>query len=296
MKFLNALLVVLLSVVLATGVTLYVNGSRMGADNNPSRKKETRLEQIKNTGVLRCGYYNWPRFLTKDPNTGKMDGAFYDIVEEMGRQLKLKIEWTAEAATGQMFSDLAAGRFDMICGGFAETPGRAREGDFVGPIVYMPVHLFVRKDDKRFDNNYERANSPDVAFSIMDGEFSAIGAEENFPKAAKVAIPQLSTITDLYIAVAAKKADVVVEEPFSFADYDAANPGLLRVAEGGPLRIMAIGFPIPADEPALKATLDTTLAYLHDSGFIDKTLKKHEGAAKSLRVAKPYANAKEPAQ
>lgn len=291
MKFGQGLLIIVLSAAIASGVAYFLNAR--GGSVSSGVTHESRLDQIKRTGVLRCGYYNWPRYLTKDPATGKMDGVFYDIVEEMGRQLKLKIEWTAEAATGQMLSDLAMGRFDMICGGFGETPGRAREGDFVGPVVYMPIHLFARKDDLRFENNYERANKPDVTFSIMDGEFSAIGANEHFPDAARVAIPQLASITDLYIAVASKKADLVVEEPMSFEDYNETNPGALHKVAGGPLSVLAIGFPIPPNEPALKDALNTTLAYLRDSGFVDKALKKHEGSEKALRVAKPYVEVQE---
>ena len=288
MKLGQSLLVIILSVILATGAAYYVRGTLQNGGLGAPAKKETRLEQIKRTGVIRCGYFTWPSYLEKNPKTGKMEGAFYDIAEEIGRQLKLKIEWTAEVATGQMLSDLELNHYDMVCGGFGAMPGRAREADFVGPIVYMPVHMFARKDDLRFENNYARANKPDVTFSIMDGEFSAIGADENFPQAAKVAIPQLSAITDLYVAVASEKADVVVEEPMSFADYDAANPGLLHKVAGGPMRVVAISFPIPANEPAFKDTINTTIAYLHDSGFIDKVLKNHESKEKALRVAKPY--------
>ena len=289
MKLGQSLLIILLSIVLSSGVAYHLSGGGWGEGASRQAGKETRLEQVKRTGILRCGYAVWPPFFTKDPNNGKMGGPFYDLVKEMGRQLKLKIEWTTEVSMGEMLADLALNRYDMVCVPFFETPNRAREGDFTMPIFYSTAHLFVRKDDTRFDNNFERANRPDIKLAALDGEFSSIGAAETFPKATLVTLPALSANVDLYMTVAGNKADAVMQDPYTFANYNATNPGIIRPAAGPPLRVVATGMLIPANEPAFKAMLNTTLAYLHDSGFIDKTLKKYEGAIKSLRVAKPYA-------
>jgi polar amino acid transport system substrate-binding protein len=283
----QVLLAVLFSVVLAIGSTYYVSGNfRQGTNRNA---QETRLEQVKRTGVFRCGYIVWPPFFTKDSNTGKMGGPFYETVEEMGHQLKLKIEWAGEVGPGQMLADLALNRFDMICTPAAVSPAHAREGDFTNPVAYLPIHLYVRKGDARFDATYERANKPDITFATLDGSYASTAAHEGFPAAAKTTLPQLSHAADLFMAVATKKADLVVEDPFSFHNYAASNPDQLRPVTGKPLHVLAIGFPLPANEPALKAMLNTTLAYLHDSRFIDKTLKKYDDPVKFIRVAKPYA-------
>ncbi|MFA5040205.1 MAG: ABC transporter substrate-binding protein [Bdellovibrionales bacterium] len=289
MKLGQILLVIVLSVA-ATLVTTRI------ADNSPQQNegikqpvvKQTRLEQVKNSGVLRCGYFIWPPFNTKDPNTGKMSGLYYDLVEEIGQQLDIKIEWAGEVSTGQMLADLASNRYDMICSPLGLTPGRAREGDFTTPFLYTPVYLYVRKDDTRFDNNFERANQPDITLAIMDGELSGIAANENFPSAKQTTILQLLNSADLFMAVANKKADAVVQDPFSFETYDKNNPGILRPTGNTPLRMLAAGMPLPANEPALKAMIDTTINYLIDSGYVDKLFRKYEGNFKYFRAAKHY--------
>jgi len=250
--------------------------------------KETRLEQVKRTGVLRCGYINWPPMLMKDNNSGKLSGPFYDLLEEMGRQLKLKVEWTAEVSWGEMLADLALGRYDAVCIPVMETPARAREADFTVPIFYAPFNLYVRKDDMRFDNNFDLANQPDIKFSGLDGGYSSTAADELFSKATKLYLPQLSGSADLYMMVASKKVDAVISDPYTFSRFDAANPGALRAAAGKPLLVLSLGLSIPSNEPAFKSMLNTTIDYLHNSGFVDKVLKKYEGAEASLRVAKPY--------
>jgi len=142
MKTGQFLLAILLSVALSTAAAFYIGGAKKEKASQPA-VKETRLEQIKRTGVLRCGYVNWPPFTQKDPNTGKLSGMSYEIVEEIGRQLKLKVEWVSEVSTGSMLSDINLNRFDMICSPFAITPGRAREANFTMPFSYMPVYMYV---------------------------------------------------------------------------------------------------------------------------------------------------------
>ena len=289
MKPNSFVLTLLLSAALSIAAAFFVGAYLSSGTQLAPRTIESRLEQVKRTGVLRCGYTVDPPFLTKDANAGKLGGPFYELAEEIGRQLKLKIEWAGEAGPGQMLTDLASNRYDMICSPYSETPGRAREADFTNPVFYWSVYLYVRKDDRRFDENRERANKPDIKFAALDGHYSTIAVDENFPSAGKVSLPELSSAIDLFMMVATKKADAVIADPYTFADYAAANPDVLRPAGGKPLRLIADGLPIPANEPALKAMINTTLAYLHDSGFIDKTLKKYDAPIKLIRVAKPYS-------
>lgn len=288
MKIGQFVLGIVLGAVVAAG-TMVAMGERLSG--NPAQQpaaKETRLEQVKHAGVLRCGYIVYPPYFTMDNNTGKKGGPFYDITEEIGRQLKLKIEWTGETSWGQMFADLALNRFDMICGPVMETPSRAREGEFAAPLLFTPIRMYARANDTRFDDNLERANQPDVKFASIDGQYTAVVANEDFPKAAKMSLPQMSNGVEVYIAVATGKADAVVSTPYAFADYNKANPNLLRPVSVPPLRQVALGMPVPMNEPSFKATINTTIIYLHSSGFIDKVLKKYDEPVKFIRVAKPY--------
>jgi ABC-type amino acid transport substrate-binding protein len=290
MKPLHVLLIILLSAMVSTAAGHLMSGTLNDRTTIPSPIKESRFEQVKRTGVLRCGYTVWPPYLIKDLTTGKMSGAFYDIIEEIGRQLKLKIDWTAETASGSVMADLALNKFDMACSVWAEMPTRTREGDFAGPLFFIPAYLYVRKDDARFDNNYDRANQPDIKFAAIDGDFEDIITNERFPAAGKYGLPQVAVGADLFLAVADKKADAVALDPNSFADYNTTNPDKLRPAAGKPLSVFEVGMPIPPNEPAFKAMLNTTIAYLHNNGFIGKTLDNYEGSIKSVRVAKTYAD------
>lgn len=252
-------------------------------------KGETRLDTIKQTGVLRCGYINEPPFEAKDPNTGHMSGLGYELTEELGKQLNVKIDWTSEVIYGQMLADLATGKYDMICAPFYALPSRAREANLSVPLFYFPAYLYARNDEHRFDEHYERADDPYIKLAVLDGNFSNTAAYQHFPKAQKVTAPEMTTVPDLFVSLATRKADLVVSDPGSFANYKKANPGILRQVAGKPLQVMAAVFLLPAREQDLKNAVDATLAYLQDIGFVDGLLKKYESPdIQFLYLEKPY--------
>src|SRR5512135_1712075 len=61
-------------------------------NNIALQKQETLKERVIKAGVIRVGYLaTTPQQLAKDPKTGQLYGMFYDVVEEMGKKLNLKI-------------------------------------------------------------------------------------------------------------------------------------------------------------------------------------------------------------
>ena len=220
-----------------------------------------------------------------------MGGITVDFFEEIGRQLNVKIDWSTEMSPAHAFADLDANRFDVACLPYFITPARARETLFMAPFLFHPSYLYVRADETRFDNNYTAANSPDVTFATLDGEFSSIGAAETFPKAKKLALPQNTAGSDLFLSVIDKKADAVLMEPITFAAFDATNPGKMKRAEGTPVNVMAGSFPLPSKEYDLKNVLDATLIYLQGTGALDALLDKHQlPTFKFLRLPRPYTD------
>ncbi|MGE4351183.1 MAG: substrate-binding periplasmic protein [Bdellovibrionales bacterium] len=255
----------------------------------PANKVETRLERVKRTGVIRCGYFIAPTVTERDPNTGRMHGLSVELFEEMARQLSLKIEWTTEAALPQMPTDLSTGRYDVLCSPLFVTPGRVRETDYLKPVLFYPAYLFVREGDTRFDHNYAAVNAETTKLTTIDGEFAAIAAQENFPKAQKIALPQTANGSDLFLDVEGKKADGVITDSYIFAQYAKKNPGKIRRVEGPPVRVMPVSYALAANETGLKNMLDLTIDCLMGSGYLDRLLDKYEQPENPfLRLPKPY--------
>lgn len=290
MKISQALLLILTSVAITIAVGFFLFAPKGTTFTSAPTHKETVYERVMRTGTIRCGYGLWGEYLNKDPNTGKMGGIFYDYMEELGKGLGLKIEWTEETGWAEYISGLNANRFDAFCTLVALNAQRARQADFVGPIFYMASDIFVRDGDVRFDGNPAKLNSPDITMLTYEGDIYEKISNREFPKAKKMQLPSMSTEAELFLSVATGKADATITETSVGLDFIKKNPGKLRIVKlNGPFRFIPVTISIKGGEYQLQRMLDIATMELTNMGVIDSILKRHGKYPDTLlRIAKPY--------
>ncbi len=292
----NMLLVVLIAF-LAGLAGAWVLSTMGHAGNQPMISspvtKETTFERVMRTQTIRCGYIVWPPWLVKDPNSGQMSGITYDYMAALGDALHLKVEWAEEVGMGDFMVGLATGRIDAMCLIWSAAK-RAREVDFTAPLFYNALYAYARVDDSRFDMALEKINDPKVTVATIDGEMSGIIAASDFPNAKTFQLQQSASSAERFIAVATKKADVVLTDPSNFSGFNANNPGKMRRVQAAyPVRVLASSLAIAQGQDKFRQMLNTAISELHDSGKIDKILTKHgQSGDVVLRVAAPYQNDK----
>jgi len=258
-------------------------------------QKESTYDSVMRTNTLRCGYVVWPPEFSKDPNTGKMSGMAYDIVMELARRLSLKIEWTEEVNFGNMIEGLNQDRYNMVCFTSYRESNHMRFVNFSNPVYYTGSGVFVRADDARFDGrDYAVFNDPKIIISTMDGEMSAIIADDQFPKAKTTALPQNSDFASLLLNVANGKADVTFADIAAARKFMMENPGQLKdISAGNPIRLWSHGFIYKKGDYDWSQTVNLVLAEMQEQGFTGRVLTKYkdyQGAF--LPVAKPYEASK----
>lgn len=237
---------------------------------------------------LRCAYTIYPTFVEKDPNTGKFSGLFYDLMEEIGKQLEIKIVWAEEVGSDNIFEGLKTGRYDAVCTGYFGTPSRTFGGDFTQPVFYMPYYAYVRADEARF-KKFEDLNSDKVTFSTLDGELSSVIQANRFPLSKAISLPGLTPATDRLEAVVSKKADVTMMEPSIAEEYMATHPNTLKQFTDQPLEVGGSVIIIPHHEHALKNMLDATIHSMTITNTLQPIIKKHQKFKGSFFApAKPY--------
>ena len=250
--------------------------------------QESTSARVLRTGVIRCAYANNPPVFIKDPNTGALSGIFYDVMNEVGKRLKVKIEWVEEVGYGVIEEGLAADRYDAFCATVWPTPERSRGAAFTIPLYYSAVDLFVRSDDHRFDADTAKLNDPGITFSVRDGDISQTFTNAAFPAAHQISVPELSDILQPLDDVVHHKADATISDPALLLRYARANPGkLIDLAATRPLRVSPNTIMIKPNQYQFKVMLDVTLTDLLNSGFIKRTLAKYPDFP-VLHVADPY--------
>jgi polar amino acid transport system substrate-binding protein len=258
---------------------------------NQPAGQNTAYQRVISSNTLRCAYIVIPPRFIKDPNTGQYGGIVYEIVEEMGKSLHLKIDWVEEVNFGNLAEGLKTGRYDAVC--FALYLGNvsmARVVDYTIPLFYTGTGVYVRADDHRFDDNLAAINSPDITVATVDAEMSQFIQAQDFSRAKTFSLPQNTDITSLLQAVETHKADVTFFDQSNFPRYAMTNPNKLRdLALRKPLRLHAHSFVVNKGETNLASMLNAALQEMLLSGRIDGILKEYETPQSGiLRVAAPY--------
>lgn len=256
----------------------------------PTGTSEDAYARMIRDGRIRVAYISYPPSFIKDPNSGNFSGIFHEVVQQMGKNLDVKIDYTEEVAWGTMIEAIKSGRVDLVCTGLWPTPARGKLADFTAPLYYSTVRAYTRADNSKYDGNLALINDPTTRIAAVDGEMSSIIAKDDFAKAQLDGLPQTTDVSQVLLEVATNKADVTFVEPAVAMEYIKNNPGKIKeVANVRPLRVFPNVFMVGKGEDRFRSTLNTAIQELVNNGFVDKVINKYEKYPNSFqRVAVPY--------
>jgi ABC-type amino acid transport substrate-binding protein len=240
--------------------------------------------------TLRAAYISYPPAVMRDPKTGKLTGAFVEVLERAAENLGWKVVWTEEVGWGAQIEGLQNDRYDIVGSPVWANPTRARLTTLSRPVYYSGIGIYVRPGDKRFTHNTVLIDNDQVRIATIDGETADLIARTQFPRARRVSLPQLSDISEMFLQVTTGKADIAFAEPYFGFEFQKANHNAItNIAEAAPIKTLGNCFMMKAGEPQLKQALDVAIEDLQNSGFVDRVLEKYEPAPNTFyRVAQPY--------
>ncbi|MGE3770073.1 MAG: substrate-binding periplasmic protein [Bdellovibrionales bacterium] len=241
----------------------------------PGISHESAYDRVMRTGTLRCGYFLWPKFVDKDPNTGALSGIAFDVAESVAQKFGLKVEWT-EVAIGSEVEALQTTKVDAICA--ANGPFNWKSAayeDFVTPFAKFRIDVYGRANETRFKIPAD-LNSPDVTFSALDGDLSTVYAVESFPQAKMLSLPNMADPSLLVLNVIDNKADVVLVDPVTVSMTEAQYPGAIKPLFARPYGFIPTGMSVGKNQHALLQMLNQGMEILFDVGIMDKILDKYD--------------------
>lgn len=259
--------------------------------SNSVAAKDTLHDRVMQAGKIRCGYFVFPPYCMKDPNTGKLSGIFVEALTEAAKNLNLTLDWTEEVGYGSMIEGLRANRYDIVPTGVWPNANRARYADFSIPLFYSGIGVYVRTDDNRFSGkNLKALDSDKVTISTVDGTVQDLMAKKNFPNAHILSHPDTAEASQILLDVTHKKADVTFIEPGLVGLFLKNNPGTLKsISARQPIGVVGNTMMFKIGEPSFKSMLNTALAELIQTGYINRLLDKYEPIQGAYyRVAPPY--------
>lgn len=234
--------------------------------------KDSVDQRVIDNGSIRIGYIMYPPLLERNSNTGELSGISYDIVEEAATRLGLETEWIEEVGWGSSIEGLKLGRYDILGTQMWPSAARAREAVFSKAPFYSDVYGYVKAGDTRFDNNLSQINEPEVTIGTLDGEMAQAIASTDYPDASVVALPQLSSFSEMILSVVNNKADITFAEPSVIQGFIEANPNTIQQVTSDPIRSFGNSFAFKRGENAMVAMWNTTLTEMINDGTVASIL------------------------
>ena len=244
-------------------------------------EKESAYDRVMRTGVLRCGYFVWAPHFSVDMKDGKKSGVYYDIVEELGKSLNLKIDWSYEYTLGQQVEALRSNKVDALCGDGPFTRSAMPFVSYSHPYFFLPAYAYARKDNKKAVS-LDRLNKKDVSFTLIDGDGSAEYLQLYFPMAKPLSMPSTSDPSQLVLNVVSGKADAMLNDPFTFEAYQPEDKMVMKKVSEKPISIFPMLISVDKGQRDLLDMLNQGIDLLNDSGILEKILKKYDATGKNL--------------
>jgi ABC-type amino acid transport substrate-binding protein len=239
------------------------------------KKQESVYDRVMRTKTIRCGYFLRPLLVDRDVNSKKLSGTLYDIVEEIGKMLSLKIIWAEEINPADYVAGLENDRYDAVCSGWVSSQ-RARVIDYTRPVLYERIGLFTRANDTRFDKDPSLLNDPAYTMGVIDGNVPFYITLQRFPQAKKSSIPENTPFIQILLDVAGRKADAAVYSRTEAFLYMQKNPDKIKMIPGNEdIAIYPSALGIKRNQTEFRRMLDNTLLELEARGVIDTIIAKH---------------------
>src|SRR5262245_7005484 len=131
-------------------------------------REESILAKCRKEGVLRVGYAQTGPWFYKDAKTGELNGIYKDVVENLAKEIQVKVEWK-EVTFANATVALRRGDFDLFGSSLTYLLSRALTVDFVGPYYSTGSLLLCHKDNADRSKTAADANRPAVTFSLTSG-------------------------------------------------------------------------------------------------------------------------------
>ncbi|MBI1326957.1 MAG: transporter substrate-binding domain-containing protein [Alphaproteobacteria bacterium] len=186
---------------------------------------ESTYDRVIAKNEIVCGVAPWAPYKEYDPNTKEWKGFAIEIYKRAFATLDIKVTFK-EVILGAQVQDLNNGNVDAICDDGPWTMSSGKFVEYSDPLYASIVFPYVRKGDARFKTRAD-LNKADIKFTGIDGDLSSDLVRRLFPQAQLATMPGNTDVSQLYLNVATKKADIVIADPGSFSAYNETNPGQL---------------------------------------------------------------------
>ena len=183
-------------------------------------KDDSTWDQIKSSGKVRMGVFDFPPYYSRDKASGQWKGALIDMGQDIAKTLKVTFEPVLIGGWDEVILSLQSNKIDFHLG-LQATPLRATAIYFAGPIYWIQ---WVTVNNPKFHaTTWTDYNNPSVKVAVQTGSADAVVLQLRAPKATQI---QLETLAQIVLAVSSGRADAFTTTVLASMVAKTKNPGL----------------------------------------------------------------------
>lgn len=255
--------------------------SRATAVGDAVRAPTTVLSRVRDTRVIRAGYFVSRPLVELAPGAEKPTGFGIDVLQRIAAQSGLKVEYQA-ITFSTMLAALDTGAIDVVAVPVAESPQRALSAAFTEPILVSGLSYICRKEDARF-NDESDLDQPGVRIAVTGGASSHEYAALHLNKS-KINILTGVESSRTLLEVVSGNADAAISTVASCYYFVREHPELRQVAAEKPFYQCGTGFVVPRGNTDWLNFLNSSLRHLHTTGVIAELDRKYNPDGRYWRL------------
>ncbi|MCX7279580.1 MAG: ABC transporter substrate-binding protein [Burkholderiales bacterium] len=231
----------------------------------------TVAERVKSSGKVRVCI--WPEYYGvshRNPNTQQLQGIDIDLSAELGRDLKLRVEYV-DSSFPTLVDDLLKDRCDVAMFAVGMLPQRLQQLRFTQPYLQSDIYA-VSTQSNRTVRQWADIDKPGVLVGVQAGTFMEPVMIESLKAAQVVSIAPPATRER---ELEAGRVDVFMADyAYSRRLLDNADWARL-IAPPKPFYVLPYGYAVKPGDPAWLAQLNAFVASIKRDGRLGAAAARH---------------------
>lgn len=226
------------------------------------------IERVDKQKVLRVGWAVWHPYVFRDPKNNQVQGISYELINEMGKAMGVRIEWV-EDNWSTLPAGIQANKFE-ITNLMAITPPRAEVVGFSEPVTKHGLSLLAPKAEVAKTRGWQDWDRPGVRIAVTLGANSDMFVTEKFKKAE---IVRLKTVPENVLALVSGRVHAHASTIDALNTIQKEHPQFAIVpgSYGG----SEVAFALPKGDAQLASRVNQFVRDAKKSGRIKQLLDKY---------------------
>lgn len=225
-------------------------------------------DRIDKQKTLRVGWAVWHPYVYRDAKSNQVQGISYDLLQELGKSMGVKIEWV-EDSWSTLPAGLQANKFE-ITNLMAITPPRAQVVDFSEAVTQHGLSLLAPQAEVAKTKSWEDWDRPGVKIAVTLGANSDMFVTEKFKRAE---IVRLKTVPENVLALVSGRVNAHASTIDALRTIQKEHPNLAIVP--GSFGSSEVAFALPKGDAALAKRVNVFVREAKRSGRVNQLLEKY---------------------